>query len=94
MNCDTVDSGCNGELMNNAFASAEENAMCTETVYSYTATKGICMASSPTNGITQESVTGYKDVSTDNEQTPMSTLLQQSVSIDIETDQSSPLDAA
>ena len=26
-----VDSGCNGEPMNNAFASAEENAMCTKT---------------------------------------------------------------
>ena len=65
MNCDTVDSGCNGELTDNAFASAEENAVCTETVYSYTATKGACMVSSPTTGITQGSVTGYKDVFTD-----------------------------
>ena len=65
MNCDTVDSGCNGELMNNAFASAEENAVYTETVYSYTATKGTCMVSSPTTGITQGSVTGYTDVFTD-----------------------------
>ena len=65
VNCDTVDSGCTGELMNNDFASAEENAVCTETVYSYTATKVTCMVSSPTTGITQGSVTGYKDVFTD-----------------------------
>ena len=30
--CDTVDFGCNGELINHGFAFAEENAMCTETV--------------------------------------------------------------
>ena len=65
MNCDTVDSACNGELMNNAFASAEEKSVCTEPVYSYTATKGTCMVSSPTTGITQGSVTGHKDVFTD-----------------------------
>ena len=39
--------------------------------------------------IIQESVTGYKDVSTDNKQTLMSTVAQHPVSIDIETDQSS-----
>ena len=33
--CDMVDSGCNGEFMNNAFASAE-NVMCTNTGYSGT----------------------------------------------------------
>ena len=46
VNCDMVDSGCNGELMNNAFASAEENAMCTETGNSYTVKEGTCKASS------------------------------------------------
>ena len=51
--------------MNNAFASAEEKSVCTEPVYSYTATKGTCMVSSPTTGITQGSVTGHKDVFTD-----------------------------
>ena len=32
--CDTVDSGCNGELMDNASASAKKNAMWTETGHS------------------------------------------------------------
>ena len=36
----TVDSGCNGELTENAFAFAEENATCTEDSYSYAETKG------------------------------------------------------
>ena len=48
VNCDTVDSGCNGELMDNASASAKKNVMWTETGHSYIAKKGTCMASSCT----------------------------------------------
>ena len=44
INCDTVDSGCNSELMDNASASAKKNAMWTETGHSYIATKGHCAA--------------------------------------------------
>merc|ERR1712209_276803 len=65
VDCDTVDSGCNGGLMDNGFAFAEKNAMCTEDSYSYTARKGTCKASSCTVGLSQGSVTGYKDVSID-----------------------------
>merc|ERR1712243_340084 len=57
--------------------------------YSYTARKGTCKASSCTVGLSQGSVTGYKDVSTDSEQALMSAVAQQPVSIDIEADQSS-----
>merc|ERR1711991_17214 len=38
VDCDTVDSGCNGGLMDDGFAFAEKNAMCTEDSYSYTCT--------------------------------------------------------
>jgi len=89
VDCDTVDSGCNGGLMDNGFAFAEKNAMCTEDSYSYTARKGTCKASSCTVGLAQGSVTGYKDVSTDSEQALMSAVAQQPVSIAIEADQSS-----
>ena len=41
----TVDSDCNGELIDNAFVSAEENATCTEDSYSYATTKGTCKIS-------------------------------------------------
>ena len=48
--------------MDNGFAFAEKNAMCTENSYSYTGTQGMCSASSCTVGLVQGSVTGYKDV--------------------------------
>ena len=58
VDCDTVDSGCNGGLMDNGFAVAEKNAMCTEASYSRTAAKGTCKASSCTTGIAQGSCHG------------------------------------
>ena len=81
VDCDTVDSGCNGELMDNASASAKKNAMWTETGHSYIATKGTFMASSRTAEITQGSVAEYKVVFTDSVHVLMSTVAQQSVPI-------------
>ena len=48
VNCVTVGSACNDELMNNGFVFAAKNAICTEANYSYTclATKGTYKASS------------------------------------------------
>ena len=40
VNCDLVGFGCNGELIDNAFAFEEENVTCTEASHSYTAKKG------------------------------------------------------
>ena len=47
VDCIAVDSACTGELMNNGFAFAAKNAICTEANYSYTclATKDTCKAS-------------------------------------------------
>merc|ERR1711972_692207 len=42
VDCDKVDSGCNGGLMDNAFKFAEENAICTEKSYPYKAVGGSC----------------------------------------------------
>ena len=53
--------------MDHGLASAEKNAVCTKTGYSNTAAKGTCNASRCIVGITQESVTGCKDVFTDSE---------------------------
>merc|ERR1712211_156940 len=86
---DTTSLGCNGGLMDYAFAFAEQNAICTEKSYRYTASDGTCDTSSCTVGLSQGSVTGYKDVSTDSEQALMSAVAQQPVSIAIEADQSS-----
>merc|ERR1712110_582745 len=88
VDCDKVDSGCNGGLMDHAFQFAEKNAICTETSYPYTAKGGSCKASSCTVGIPKGGVTGYKDVNADSEQDLMSALNEQPVSIAIEADKS------
>merc|ERR1712125_248749 len=88
VDCDKVDSGCNGGLMDHAFQFAEKNAICTETSYPYTAKDGSCKVSSCTVGIPKGGVTGYKDVSADSVQDLMSALNKQPVSIAIEADKS------
>merc|ERR1712190_48291 len=84
VDCDKVDQGCNGGLMDNAFKFAEKNAICTEESYPYTATGGSCQKSSCTVGIPEGGVTGYRDVSADDEQALMEAVMKQPVSIAIE----------
>jgi len=88
VDCDKVDSGCNGGLMDNAFQYAEKNAICTEESYAYTGTGGTCKASSCTVGLPLGGVTGYKDVATNDEQALMEALNKGPVSIAIEADKS------
>jgi len=88
VDCDKVDSGCSGGLMDNAFKFAEANAICTEGSYPYKGTGGTCASSSCTVGLPRGSVTGFKDVSSDSEQAMMSAIAQQPVSIAIEADKS------
>merc|ERR1712135_228866 len=89
VDCDTTSSGCNGGLMDYAFAFAEQNAICTEKSYRYPASDGTCDMSRCTVGIPQGGVVGYTDVSRDSEQALMSAVAQQPVSIAIEADQAS-----
>ena len=79
MNCNTVDSACNGELTNNGFVFAVKNAMCTEANHSYSclATEGTCKASYCNVELAHGSVTGYRGVSNDSEQALMSAVGQQ-----------------
>merc|ERR1712070_900633 len=85
VDCDKIDSGCQGGLMDNAFKYAENDAICTEASYPYKGVGGTCAASSCAVGLKQGSVTGYKDVGS-NEQDLMSAVAQQPVSIAIEAD--------
>merc|ERR1712087_1099512 len=48
VDCDKVDSGCSGGLMDNGFNFAKSNALCTEASYPYKAKGGSCAASSCT----------------------------------------------
>ena len=86
VDCNTADSACNVELMNNSFEFCRENGQCTEDSYSYTSTEGTFKASSRNVKLAPGSVTEYRDVSTDNEQTLMSTVARQPVSTVIEAD--------
>ena len=86
VSCDKVDQGCNGGLMDNAFKFAEQNSICTEASYPYTATGGVCKESSCTVGLAKGAVTGFKDVA-QNEQALMEAVAQQPVAIAIEADQ-------
>merc|ERR1719335_336132 len=88
VDCDHVDNGCGGGLMDNAFAFAEKNALCTEESYSYHARGGTCQASSCTVGIPKGGVTGFKDVDKNDEKALMSAVAQNPVSIAIEADMS------
>jgi len=88
VDCDKVDSGCNGGLMDNAFKFAEKNAICTEESYSYHASGGVCKESSCTVGIPKGGLTGFKDVDKDDEKALMSAVAQNPVSIAIEADKS------
>merc|ERR1712194_814419 len=88
VDCDKVDQGCNGGLMDNAFQFAEKNAICTEGSYPYKGVDGTCQASSCTVGIPKGDVTGYKDVAKDDMQALMEAVTQQPVSIAIEADKS------
>ena len=75
------------QLMDNAFLFTKTSSICTEESYSYAATEGTCKLSGCQVGIPQGGVVDYTDVSTDSEQTMMSAMTQQPVSIDIEIDQ-------
>lgn len=81
--------GCNGGDMDAAFKYEESANACTESSYPYLAKNGICKAGSCTAGIPKGGVTGYKDVTPDDEQALMEAVAQQPVSVAIEADQMS-----
>jgi hypothetical protein len=85
VDCDKVDQGCNGGLMDNAFKYAEANDICTEDSYAYKAVGGSCAASSCTAGLKKGQVVGYKDVA-HTEADLESAVAQGPVSVAIEAD--------
>jgi C1A family cysteine protease len=80
--------GCSGGLMDNGFKYEESAAVCTEDSYPYQAQNGICHTSGCTVGIPDHGVTGYKDVTPQDEDALAEAVAQQPVSVAIEADQS------
>lgn len=90
VSCDTIDSACNGGLMNNAFTWTKSNGgLCTESGYPYTSgttgQKGTCYTTCTKNtAVTPKSFT---DVAKNSDSALMTALVQQPVSIAIQANQ-------
>jgi C1A family cysteine protease len=90
VSCDTIDSACNGGLMDNAFKWTTSNGgLCTESGYPYTSgttgQKGTCTTTCAKNtAVTPKSFT---DVAKNSDSALMTALVQQPVSIAIQADQ-------
>jgi len=87
VDCSTDNSGCRGGSMDLAFTYLEDQVVCTEDSYPYSAQAGTCKVSNCTVGIPKSGVMGYKDVPADDEQALMEAVAQQPVSVAIEADQ-------
>jgi C1A family cysteine protease len=88
VDCSKQNSGCNGGLMDYAFAFWENTNIATEKSYPYKGSDGSCKKSSFTVAIPQGGVTGYKDISNEADLLDAVTNIGP-VSVAIEADQSS-----
>ena len=73
-------------LMDNAFAFANKNAICTENSYICTGTKGTYSSLCCTVGLALGSVTGFKDVTVNSVEAHMDALVREPVSVAIGAD--------
>ena len=87
VHCDTTDSGCNGGLMDNAFAFAQKKGICKDGSHPHT--EKVAHTHRQDHCGSHRGAVGFKDVTTDNEQAAMSALSPQPPPIANEADQSS-----
>lgn len=85
VDCDDVDSGCNGGLMDNAFEWISGNGgICSEESYSYTGKEGSCQACSIVSGT---EVVGWADVKSNDQASMEAAVSKQPVSVAIQANQ-------
>jgi len=85
--CDTVDNGCQGGLMDNAFKFVETHGVAAEQAYPYisgTGIRGLCKSSKESAAVV--TVTGFHDVPSGDEDALKTAVAQQPVSVAIEAD--------
>jgi len=87
VDCDTGDAGCNGGWMDTAFGFVQQNGLCAEGDYGYTAMDGSCKMSSCTPAIAPGVISGYTDVPAGDETSLMAAVASRPVSVAIEADQ-------
>jgi len=85
--CDQVDMGCAGGLMDNAFKFIEKNGIAAETAYPYisgTGIRGLCNADKEKAAVV--TITGYKDIPAEDEDALKTAVALGPVSVAIEAD--------
>lgn len=87
VDCSKSNNGCHGGSMDAAFQFLHKNAICTEDSYPYTAQDGTCHQNACEAAVPKGGLTGFKDVTPNDELALKEAVSKQPVSVAIEADE-------